>query len=174
MTWWAGLSWTVPALWYLVAISVPLVLIDLDVRRLPDAIVLPSYPVAAALLALAALNPGGTTHWTELGRAGIGALAMLAVYTAPRLIVRHGMGLGDVKLSGVLGLYLGWAGWGSLFVGWFSAFLLGGVFSIGLILTRRASRKSTVPFGPWMIAGAWLGLAIGGPLGAWYLGMFSA
>jgi leader peptidase (prepilin peptidase)/N-methyltransferase len=89
-------------------------------------------------------------------------LVLLLVYPA-------GMGFGDVKLAGVLGMYLGWAGWGALLVGGFAAFVLGGLFSIGLLLTRRATRKSGVPFGPWMLLGAAAGLVVGEPVWAAYL-----
>src|SRR5690606_6183945 len=72
-----GLSWELPAFLYLAAVAVALAVIDLDVHRLPDAIVLPSYGVAAALLALAA---AGTGQWDSLLRAGLGMLAMAAFY----------------------------------------------------------------------------------------------
>lgn len=168
-TWWSGVDWALPALLYLAAITVALTLIDLDVRRLPDAIVLPSYPVALVLLGLASLNPGGTADWGALVRAAIGGAVMFAVYFLLLLVYPGGMGFGDVKLAGVLGLYLGWVGWSALVVGWFAAFLLGGVFSVGLLVTRRAGRKSSVPFGPWMLAGAWVGLAAGTAVGSAYL-----
>jgi leader peptidase (prepilin peptidase)/N-methyltransferase len=71
------------------------------------------------------------------------------------------MGMGDVKLAAVLGLYLGFLGWGNLLVGAFAAFLLGGLFGVILMLTRRAGRKTGIPFGPWMILGAWLGVFVG-------------
>ncbi len=171
VAWFAGVSWTLPALLYLAAVSIALALIDLDCRRLPDEIVLPSYPVAGALLALAAWNPGGAAQWGSLLQAAIGAVAMLLVYFALVVAYPSGMGLGDVKLAGVLGLYLGFFGWASLVIGWFAAFLLGGLFSIGLLVARRAGRKTKVPFGPWMLLGAWAGIVLGEPLGSWYLGL---
>jgi len=170
-TWWNGVDWALPAFLYLAAVSVALTLIDLDVRRLPDAIVLPSYPVALVLLTLASLNPGGAPDWGALLRAVIGGAAMFAAYFVMLIVYPRGMGFGDVKLSGVLGLYLGWVGWGALVVGWFAAFLLGGVFSVGLLLTRRAGRKSSVPFGPWMLAGAWIGLVLGAGIASSYLSL---
>jgi len=166
--WFVGVSWVLPALLYLVAISIALALIDLDVHRLPDAIVLPSYPVALVLLALASLNPGGEADWGAYLRALIGGAAMFVVYLAMVLVYPSGMGLGDVKLAGVLGLYLGWFGWASLAVGWFAAFLLGGVFAVGLLVVGRAGRKSGIPFGPWMLLGAMVGIVFGGALGDWY------
>ncbi len=171
--WFVGPSWVLPALLYLVAIGLALALIDVDVHRLPDAIVLPSYAVGVALLALASWNPGGQADWWALVRALVGAAAMFGAYFVMVLVYPAGMGLGDVKLAGVLGLYLGWFGWPVLLLGFFFAFLLGGVYSLVLVLAHRAGRKSGIPFGPWMIAGAILGIAAGGQVWHWYLGALS-
>ena len=62
--------------------------------------------------------------------------------------------------------------WGPLVVGAFSAFLLGGLFSLVLVITRRANRKSSIPFGPWMLAGAWLGIFGGDVIAAGYLALY--
>lgn len=169
--WWAGPDWILPALLYLAAISVALALIDLDTRRLPDAIVLPSYPAALALLALASWNPGGDSDWASYVRALAGGGILFAVYFVTVLVYPAGMGFGDVKLAGVLGLYLGWFGWGALFVGWFAAFLLGGLYAVGLLLAGRAGRKTGVPFGPWMLLGAAIGIVVGQSVTDWYLGV---
>jgi leader peptidase (prepilin peptidase)/N-methyltransferase len=167
--WWVGPDWVLPAYLYLAAISVALALIDLDTQRLPDVIVLPSYPVALVLLTLASWAPGGTADWGALLRAVIGGAAMFAVYLLIVLIYPRGMGLGDVKLAGVLGMYLAWAGWGTLVVGWFAAFLLGGVFGIALMLGQKAGRRTAIPFGPWMLLGAALSLVVGETVVGWYL-----
>jgi leader peptidase (prepilin peptidase)/N-methyltransferase len=82
------------------------------------------------------------------------------------------MGLGDVKLAGVLGLFLGFLGWAPLVVGAFAAFLLGGLFSVGLLALRKANRKSGIPFGPWMLGGAWVGVFFGAPVALGYLSVF--
>jgi leader peptidase (prepilin peptidase)/N-methyltransferase len=66
---------------------------------------------------------------------------------------------------------LAWVGWGTLVVGAFAAFLLGGLYSIGLLATRRATRSSGIPFGPWMLLGAAVGIAVGEPLWRTYLGL---
>lgn len=170
-TWWSGPGWVTPALLYLVAMAVALALIDLDVHRLPDAIVLPSYPVALLLLSLASWNPSGEASWTPLLRALIGGAVLFAAYLVLVLVYPRGMGLGDVKLAGLLGLYLGWFGWPELVVGWFAAFFLGGVFSLVLLASGRAKRGSGIPFGPWMLLGAAVGLVAGEPLADWYLGL---
>ncbi len=169
--WFVGPSWTLPAVLWLAGIGVALALIDLDVHRLPDAIVLPSYPVAVALLALASWNPGGASDWPALLRAAAGAAILLAVYFLTLLVYPAGMGFGDFKLAGVLGLYLGWFGWWPVAVGFFAPFFLGGLFAIGLVVARRAGRKSGVPFGPWMVLGTWIGIAAGQAVGHWYLGL---
>ncbi|WP_147793626.1 A24 family peptidase [Cellulomonas sp. Y8] len=168
---WQGFGWSLPAFWYLAAVSVALALIDLDVRRLPDAIVLPSYPVALALLALACWGPGSDAGGEVFLRAVLGGLAVGGAYLVIFLVYPAGMGLGDVKLAGVLGLYLGWIGWSAVLVGWFAGFLLGGLFAVVLLARRRAGRKSAIPFGPFLIAGAWVGLVAGPAVGQWYLGL---
>jgi len=170
VVWWFGVSWAVPAYLYLAAISVALALIDLDTHRLPNAIVLPGYVVAPVLLALASWNPGGASDWGALGRAAIAAAALYVFYFVLALYPR-GMGFGDVKLAGVLGFFLGWIGWGAVVVGAFGAFVLGGVFGIVLLVVGRAGRKSGIPFGPWMLGGAWIGIVAGQAVADAYLGL---
>lgn len=154
---------------YFAAITIALTLIDLDTHRLPNAIVLPSYLVIGALLTLACLLGA---EWAALLRAALGGVVLYAFYALLRLVRPGGMGGGDVKLAGVVGLCLGWLGWGALVVGAFAAFLLGGIFGIALLLTRRASRRTAIPFGPWMLAGAWVGIAAGEWLAQSYIGLF--
>jgi leader peptidase (prepilin peptidase)/N-methyltransferase len=156
--WRVGLTWALPAYLYLAAIAVALTLIDIDVRRLPNSIVLPSYVVAALLLLLPAAATG---DWQAYLRALLGAAFLFAGYFALAFAYPAGMGFGDVKLAGVLGLYLGWLGWGELAVGAFLGFLLGGVWGVALLLARRAGRKSAIPFGPFMLGGALLAVFVG-------------
>lgn len=166
LTWRFGLVWELPAYLYLGAISVALALIDLDVHRLPDVIVLPSYAVLAALLLLpAALDD----RWSDLLRAGLGAAALFALYALLWLVYPAGMGRGDVKLAGVLGAYLGWLGWGTVLVGGFLGFLIGGVVGGALMSVRRAGRKTALPFGPSMLLGALLAVGWGQDLFRGYL-----
>ncbi|SFR60601.1 leader peptidase (prepilin peptidase) / N-methyltransferase [Microbacterium azadirachtae] len=157
------------------AVSIVLSLIDLETKRLPNAIVLPSIVVGVALLAIAAaLGSAGSASgvgWAAFLRAVAGGAILCAFYAIVRLISPRGMGGGDVKLAALVGLFLGWCGWATLVVGAFAAFVLGGLFGVVLILLRRAKRKTAIPFGPWMIAGAWAGIAVGEPIGRWYVGM---
>ena len=154
---------------YLAAVSIALALIDLDVHRLPNKIVLPAYVVGAVLLGSAALITG---DYDRLIGAGIGLAALWLAYFLMAILYPGGMGFGDVKLAGVLGLFLGWLGWGPLIVGSFAAFFLGGVFAVGLLVTRRVTRKGGIPFGPWMLLGAWVGVFAGDTLWTSYLAMF--
>ncbi len=151
---------------YFAAISVALTLIDLDNHRLPNQIVLPSYAIALALFAFASALGAGWTHFVG---ALVGMALLFAFYFLLRLIRPDGMGGGDVKLAGVVGIHLGWLGWTSLAVGAMAAFLLGGAFGLALMAGRRADGRTRIPFGPWMLAGAWLGIVLGPLLGAWYI-----
>jgi leader peptidase (prepilin peptidase)/N-methyltransferase len=158
-----GPSPALPPFCYLAAIGVPLAMIDARCQRLPDALTLPAYPVALALLGLAALLlPGGARHF-------LGALTGLAlawvVFLLQVLIYPAGLGWGDVKLSGLLGLYLGWLGgdWldqGALVAGLFLGYLFAAAAGIALIAVRRGSRKSRLPFGPYLLAGTFTAILL--------------
>jgi leader peptidase (prepilin peptidase)/N-methyltransferase len=104
-----------------------------------------------------------------LGRMAAGAGILFLFYFVLAMISPRGMGMGDVKLAGVLGLFLGSLGWGQLAVGAGAAFVLGGLFSIILLITKRAGRKSGIPFGPWMLLGAWVGIFAGAAIAGGYL-----
>jgi leader peptidase (prepilin peptidase)/N-methyltransferase len=156
------------ALLYFAAIAVALTGIDLDTHKLPNAIVLPSYIVIAALLIAASVIYG---DYAQLLPAAIGGAALFLLYLAMALAYPGGMGFGDVKLAGVIGLLLGFLDWGILVVGAFSAFLLGGLFGIALLAASKANRKSGIPFGPWMLAGAWIGIFFGAQIWAGYLSL---
>jgi leader peptidase (prepilin peptidase) / N-methyltransferase len=154
-----------PAYLYLAAIAVALALIDLDVHRLPNAIVLPSYVVGAVLLAPAVVVHRDVDAAT---RALVGMAVLWAFYFALAYAYPGGMGFGDVKLAGVLGLYLGWLGWSELLVGTFAAFLLGGLVGAALMAARLAKRKTALAFGPYMLAGAFVAVFVAGPVAGWY------
>ncbi len=160
-----GLDPVLPAYLYLAAVGLALALIDLDCKRLPDALTLPSYPVAAVLLGAAALAGSDSGDFV---RALLGGAAMFAVYFGLCFAYPAGMGFGDVKLSGVLGLYTAWLGWGAWAVGLFLGFFVGGVFGIALIAVKKGGRKTAVPFGPFMLLGALIAVLAGPELAQGY------
>jgi leader peptidase (prepilin peptidase) / N-methyltransferase len=155
-----------PVWLYFTAIAIALAAIDLDCHRLPNALVLPSYPVLTLLLA-------GTAVWQQdyspLLRAAIGCVALFGGYFALALAYPKGMGFGDVKLAGLIGAMLGWLSYPALLVGAFAAFLLGGAAGIAVIASRRGTGKTPLPFGPFMLAGAAIALYLAQPLADGYL-----
>jgi leader peptidase (prepilin peptidase) / N-methyltransferase len=155
-----------PAYLYIGAAGLVLALIDLDSRRLPDAIVLPSYVVLAVLLAAAS---AWRQEWADLERAAAGGAALYCFYFAIAFAYPAGMGLGDVKLSGLLGGVLGYLSWGSLLVGAFAGFLLGSIAGVAVMTFWGGTRKTALPFGPFMIAGALVGIFAGDALADVYL-----
>ncbi len=147
------------AVWLLLApVGVLLAAVDLEVRRLPDPLTLPLAAAAPALLGVAALLPEHAGEWTT---ALLGALALAAGYGALWLINPSGMGFGDVKLAPAAGAVLGWYGWPTLLLGTFAGFLLGALYGGALVVARRAGRRTAIPFGPFLIAGAFLGVLAG-------------
>lgn len=142
----------------LVGIGGWLVVIDARTHRLPNRIVLPTL---AALIALAAVDALVAGQSRSFVRALLGMVILGGFYAVLRGISRAGMGGGDVKLAAVIGLVLGWHGWQSLLIGAASAFVLGALYALGLMLLRRADATTRIAFGPWMIAGALLGIVLG-------------
>ncbi len=148
-------SWDLPAYLYFAAVSVPLALVDLRTHRLPNRLTLSGYPILAVLLLLPAMVEG---RWQDLGRAGLAGAALLAFFGVLHLINPAGMGLGDVKLAGPMGAILGWGSWSAVLVGTMAGFFLGAIVGLTLMALKRAGRKTALPFGPFMLAGAWLAI----------------
>jgi leader peptidase (prepilin peptidase) / N-methyltransferase len=147
-----GASPVLPAFGYLAVAGAALAFIDVAVRRLPDALTLPSYPAGLALLGVAApFSHDGTRH---LVTALTGMAAAFTFFALQAFVYPAGIGWGDVKLSGVTGLYLGWFGARAVLTGLIGGYLLAAVAGLVLIAARRATRKSHIPFGPFMLAGA--------------------
>jgi leader peptidase (prepilin peptidase) / N-methyltransferase len=146
-----GLSWQLPAFLLLAAAGVLLAVVDLEHRLLPNRIVGPAAAAGALLLALAAAA-GGDGH--ALVRAVLGAAVMFVGYLVLALIAPSGLGMGDVKLAGLLGLYLGWVGWGAVVFGAAAGFVVQALAALLLLATRRIGLREELPFGPAMLAGA--------------------
>ena len=145
--------------WLLLApVGVLLAVVDFRVQRLPDPLTLPLAGAALVLLGLVALVPEHAGDWPT---ALYGALALGGAFFLLFLINPGGMGFGDVKLALGLGAVLGWYGWPTVMVGTFAAFLLGALYGGALVVVRKAGRKTAIAFGPFLIAGAFLGLLVG-------------
>ncbi|WP_101784446.1 prepilin peptidase [Nonomuraea indica] len=146
VAWRAGL----PYVLFAVA-GTALAIIDWRTSRLPDAITLPAYP----LLALSLL-PGG-----ELPRALLGAAALAAVYGVLWFVRPAAMGLGDVKLAGLIGMAAASLGWPAWVVAAVAGQLCGALYALALLATGRASRDTEFPLGPFMLLGALAALCSG-------------
>ncbi|MET7731322.1 A24 family peptidase [Streptomyces sp. NPDC005402] len=147
------------AVWLLLApVGVLLAVIDLRVRRLPDPLTLPLAAAALALLGAVSFVPEHTGTWLN---ALWGALALGVGYYMLWRVNPGGMGFGDVKLALGTGAVLGWYGWDTVLLGTFAGFLLGALYGGVLVLVGKAGRKTAIPFGPFLIAGAYAGLLIG-------------
>ncbi len=163
-----GLSPVLPALLFLAAIGLALALIDLDVSRLPFEISLPGLGITAVLLTLAGLADG----WSPVAVALLSAAAWFGLYWSLWFGTGgRGMGLGDVVLAPTLGLALGWLGWGPSLVGLLGGFGIGALVGVTLMVIGRAGRRSQIPFGPSMLAGALLGVFAGSAIWGAYLGV---
>jgi leader peptidase (prepilin peptidase)/N-methyltransferase len=163
-----GLSAELPAYLYLASVCIALALIDLDTQRLPDVLTKPSYVIGLVLLGFAAV---AGHHGDALLRAVIAMALLFAAYFVLRVAYPPAMGFGDVKLAGVLGLYLGWLGWGSLLIGSFGAFVLGAAVVVTLIVAGKARRRNKIPFGPFMVTAALLAVFFGQALTTAYVNL---
>ena len=139
-----GSGWLLAAWLYLAVAGMALAVVDWRTRRLPDAVTLPSYPVLLGLLA-----PSGS-----LPHACLGMLALGAVYAVLWLVRPDALGLGDVKLAGLIGLATGALGLQPWITAAAGGHLLGASYALGLLATRRATLRSEFPFGPFMLAAA--------------------
>jgi leader peptidase (prepilin peptidase)/N-methyltransferase len=152
-----------PAYLYLTAAGVVLAVVDLRVHRLPDKIVIPSYPILAALFAESCLVTGDVRwdphRWLA---AGVAATLLFVLFGLLYLVRRSGLGLGDVKLVGLLGAALGWLGSLSLaLAGLFLGLLSAGLYATVLLATRRARRTDPIAYGPHLLLGAYLAIVLG-------------
>lgn len=146
-----GFTPLLPAHAAFAVLAAALTALDLRLRRLPDALTFPAYPLLLALLALPGDGPA-------LLRAVLAALALTAGYYA--LAFFGGAGFGDVKAAGTVGLVLGCAGWHAVLVGTLYASLLAAVWAVALLATRRADRRTQLPFGPFLMGGALVALLL--------------
>jgi leader peptidase (prepilin peptidase) / N-methyltransferase len=141
---------------WLALCSVPLAFIGAAVRRLPDVLTGSAFAGTAVLL-LAAAAADGT--WHVLARAVLGGIALSGFYLVLAVISPSGMCTGNVKAAAGLGSMLAWRGWNALVAGGFAGFLFAALYGTAPDI-GRATRKQQIPFGPFMIAGAFLAVLL--------------
>lgn len=163
-----GADWVLPAYLLFFAALLAVSLIDLEHYLVPNRIVFPTLAAAVPLLAVVALVQG---EWGRLGTALIGSLAASAALLVINLIYPRGMGMGDVKLALLLGLFLGWIDLAHVALGIFLGFVLGAVGGVTLMVLKVKSRKDHVPFAPFLAGGALLAVLVGDVFLDWYLGL---
>lgn len=156
-----GWSWTLPAELVLVTGLIALAFIDFDHLKLPRVIV---WPLGVTVLALLVLAAGIQGTWHRLLVAVICAAVEFAVLFGINFASPRALGFGDVRLGPVIGLALGWLGWRYAFWGFLAANILGVIVGMGLIAARKAGRKTPVPYGVFLAAGALLALLFGGAI----------
>ena len=159
-----GVTWILPAYLWFVAVTVTLTLTDIDSQLIPNRILFPGTVVGVVVLLAGSLVDGGAMLRPLLGGAAYFALLFVLA-----LIARGGFGYGDVKLGFLLGVFTAYPAWEVLIVAVLAAFLLGGLISIVLIVSRLRSRKDAIPFGPYLVIGAYAALAWGSAIADWYL-----
>ncbi|MBD0292345.1 MAG: prepilin peptidase [Jiangellaceae bacterium] len=162
-----GLSPDLPAYLAVGVLGVLMAYVDVREHRLPDLLTGPALLAGGVLLGVAALATGS---WSAYARGWLAAAALFAGFLGLATLRPADLGLGDVKLAGVLGLMLGWLGWSTVVVGAFLGFVFGGLTGLVLVAVRRAGRRTAIPFGPFLLLGALAAVAWGDLIVAAYLG----
>jgi len=165
--WVVGVSWVLPAYLWFVWLTVTLTITDLDDKLIPNRILFPGAAIGGLLLFVGALSDGQSEG---LVRGLVGGVAYFLILYGIAWLARGEFGLGDVKLAFLLGAFTAYQGWDELVIAFIAAFVLGGAVSLAFLVTRTRSRKDAIPFGPFLVAGAYIGLAWGSGIVAWYLG----
>jgi leader peptidase (prepilin peptidase)/N-methyltransferase len=155
----AGGRWSalLPAYIVFAAIAAVLVVVDVEHHRLPNRLLYPAGAAAVVLLAMAAAVRG---DWSAYLRAFEAAALVYVVFFAFALTSPKSLGMGDVRLATILAAYLGFHSWPLVYVGLFAGFTLGVVIALVLLISRRATRTTALPFGPALIVGTLLVLAV--------------
>ena len=158
--------WLVPAFLVFLWTMILLTITDLDTKLIPNRILGPATAVGGVLLVIGhfARGSGG-----DLLDAVIGGAAYFGVLLLLALIVRGGLGFGDVKLAFLIGVFTGYLSLGHVLVTGIGSFLIGGVVAAFLLITRKSGRKDAIPFGPFMTTAAIITVFFGQAIIDWYL-----
>jgi leader peptidase (prepilin peptidase)/N-methyltransferase len=146
-----GYSWPLAGYLVLVILGVQLSLIDIRHHLLPNRLVLAL--LIAGMIALSAAS-AATPAWDALLRGASGGAILFVIYLILAIISPRGLGMGDVKLAGPLGLYLGYLGWPHLLYGGLLGFIAGGVVTVVILLVRRGQKPTEEAHGPSMVVAA--------------------
>jgi leader peptidase (prepilin peptidase)/N-methyltransferase len=160
-----GPSPALAAYLFLAAVVVALTMIDWDVRRQPNSIVVPSYAVG---LLLVVIGGAATGHWWNSVRALAGAALLWALCSALAIAYPGRVGRGDISIAGFFGLYLGWLSWDAVLIGALGALLVAGGWVLALRATRRVRRIGAVPVSACILIAGMLAVLVAAPVSAWY------
>ena len=159
--------WVLPAYLWFAYFSVLLTVTDLDTKLIPNRILLPATVGGLVLLGIGSLAAGSLDALLRGLVSGVGYFVVMLILG---LLARGALGFGDVKLAFLLGVFTGYLGWGQVALAGLGSFILGGLVALVLVVTRRASRKDAIPFGPFMTTAAIVAVVAGDVFLDWYLG----
>lgn len=166
--WRFGISWTGAGEAVLTAGLVALGLIDFDHMLLPRRFVYATFGAVAAVLVAGTI---AGDQWRRLGVALLSAAVPFAMFFAFNYLAPHALGFGDVRLALLIGFGLGWLGGAYAFLGFLVSSVLGALVGLGLMAAGKAGRRTPIPFGSFLAAGALLTVLFGSPIVNWYLGL---
>ena len=152
-----GPVWSLPAYLWFASVTVVLGFIDLGHRLIPNRILIPGTFVGGALLTGAAILEGRVADLPEALATGVGYFGALLV---PALLTKGAIGMGDVKLAFLLGLFSGYGNWEAAVLAGAGAFVLAGMAAVLLLAFRVIGRADHLPFGPFMVTAAWISIAL--------------
>lgn len=161
-----GLDWSLPGFLLFAWLLVVVAIIDARTRKIPNRLLYPLTPTLLALMVGAAVLSGHPGRALTAVLGGLGGFVVLLILA---LIQPKGMGMGDVKLAGFIGIGLGYLGYRFVVLGIFGGFVLGGVVAILLMATKARGRRDMIPFGPYLALGALGALLVGEPVADAYL-----
>jgi len=157
MCWRFGWSPALPAFGFIGAVGTAASIADVRTRRIPSRLLVPSYPLAAALLVIA--SAAGSSWW-PFARGATAMSVVAGCYLVLALTFVGQFGMADVRVGGLFGLYLGWLGWPTVLTGTFSAWLLAALFAAWRCSARRADRVAPLPMGPFLVTGALIAMLL--------------
>lgn len=164
--WRFGLAWHTPALFAFCSAIIAITFIDLDFQIIPDAITLPGIPIGLIAGSLILPDPFERSSVLGFREAFIGLLSGGVLFYLIAVLSKGGMGGGDIKMMAMVGAFLGWK---STLLTTFAGSLLGSIIGIFLMAFKGKGRKTKIPFGPFLAAGAIISLFYGQEISAFYL-----